>query len=155
MNIADDETTVLVAEARALSEVVGGDRAAALERLAAAVESGPIDDEELVATAGEVAALSLETGRARAVHGPTGVRVLTALWKRSPQGNAVAGELDELNTALTSLRGLAVSDVRVAATGPGSFAITIAAGEYEVRLAVDRHGVRLRSINVGSTGVGE
>jgi hypothetical protein len=40
-------------------------------------------------------------------------------------------------------------------TAPGAFAFTISAGEYELRLAFDRDGVRLRSINVGGGGVGE
>lgn len=153
MKLADDEATVLAAEAQALARAMG-ETGEAYARLAADLEAGRMGD-EVPETAGAVAAVALETGRARAVHGPAGVRALTALWKRSPQGRAVAAELDELNTALSPLRGLPVQDVRVAATGPGSYAVTLSAGEYEVRLAVDRDGVRLRSLNVGGGGIGE
>jgi len=154
VKLAEDEATVLVAEARALAEVMGGDRGEPYARLASAVEDARFDevgDEE----AGTVAALALETGRARAVHGPAGVRALASVWKRSPQGHAVAEDLDELNTALSALRGLELHDVHVAPTAPGAFAITLSSGEYELRLAVDRDGVRLRSINVGGGGIGE
>lgn len=153
MKLAADEATVLMAEAQALADALG-DRGDAYARLAGAAAAGEFD-EGLAEEAGQVAALALETGRARAVHGPAGVRALTAVWKRSPQGHALAGELEDLNTALSPLHGLPVHDVRVAATAPGAFSLTLAAGEYEVRLVVDRDGVRLRSLNVGGGGVGE
>jgi hypothetical protein len=154
MKLAEDEATVLAAEARALAEALGSDRSAEFDRLATSVEGG-VFDENVSEAAGTVAAVALETGRARAVHGPAGVRALVAVWKLSPQGLAVAAELDELNTALTPLRELPVQDLRVAATGPGAYSLTLSAGEYEVRLAVDRDGIRLRSLNVGGGGIGE
>ncbi|HJP66825.1 MAG TPA: hypothetical protein VKA30_11045 [Actinomycetota bacterium] len=154
MKLADDETTVLVAEAKALAEALGDRDGGRFAPLVAALEEGRFD-EETAQRAGHVAAVSLETGRAKAVHGPAGVRALAAVWKRSPQGREAAEALDELNTALSVLRGLPVEDVRVAATAPGAFSLTVSAGEYEARLAVDREGVRLRSINVGGGGVGE
>ena len=155
MKLAEDEATVLVAEARALSEALGDLDGGRYADLARDIEAGHFDETALPEEAGTIAAMALETGRARAVHGPSGVRALTAVWKRSPQGQAAAGEIDELNTALTPLRGLPVNDVKVAVTAPGAFSITISAGEYELRLTVDRDGVRLRTINVGGGGVGE
>jgi hypothetical protein len=155
MKLAEDEAMVLAAEARALSEALGDLDGGRYEELAGDIENGRFDETALPEEAGTIAAMALETGRAKAVHGPAGVRALTAVWKRSPQGHAVAEELDELNTALSPLRGLPVNDVRVAATAPGAFAVTISAGEFELRLAVDRDGVRLRSINVGGGGIGE
>ena len=155
MKLAEDEATVLAVEAKALSEALGDLDGGRYSELADDIEAGRFDQTALPEEAGTIAAMALETGRARAVHGPAGVRALAAVWKRSPQGHAVAEELDELNTALSPLRGLPVTDVRLAATGPGTFAVTISAGEYEMRLAVDRDGVRLRSINVGGGGVGE
>jgi hypothetical protein len=155
LKLADDEATVLVAEAKALSDALGDLDGGRYAELAADIEAGRFDETALPEEAGTIAAMALETGRARAVHGPPGVRALTAVWKRSPQGQAVAEELGELNTALSPLRGLPVNNVRVAATAPGAFAVTISAGEYELRLAIDRDGVRLRSINIGGGGVGE
>ena len=104
---------------------------------------------------GELLALSLETGRARSEHGPAGVRALTAMWRETPQGAQQSQELDGLNQALGALRGLPVGAVRVAASGPGAFAVTVSAGDLEMRLSLDRAGARLRSLNVGGGGVGE
>ena len=100
-------------------------------------------------------ALAVETGRARSVHGPAGVRALIAVWKDTPQGRRAAEQAEELNTALTALRGRTVESVRVLPTGPGTYAVTIGAGDVDVRLTFDRTEATLRSINVGGGGVGE
>ena len=155
MKIAEDERPFLAAEARALAEHL--DEPLARERfetIAAAAEAGEIP-ESLAESVGTLAGLALETGRVRTVHGAPGVRAMVALWKRTPQGEAAADDLEELNTALSALRGLTVESVRVAATAPGSYSFSIAAGDYEVRLIVDRSGVRLASLNVGGGGIGE
>jgi len=155
MKIAEDERPFLAAEARALAEHL--DEPTARHRfrdIAEAAEAGEIPDGWAEAV-GAVAALALETGRVRTVHGPPGVRALIALWKRTPQGEEVVAELEELNTALSALRGYPVESVRVAPSAPGAYSISISAGEYEIRLAVDRSGVRLRSLNVGGGGIGE
>ena len=155
MKIAEDERPFLAAEARALAEHL--DEPTARERfqeIADAAEAGEVPD-GLADAVGSLAALGLETGRVRTVHGPPGVRAMIALWKRTPQGEEAASDLDDLNTALSALRGFPVEAVRVAATAPGAFSIGIAAGEYEIRLAVDRTGVTLKSLNVGGGGIGE
>lgn len=154
MKVGEAERRFLVAEAAALAEQLGGESGLAYREIARAAEQGEVPDEwdERV---GQLLSLSVETGRVRAVHGPAGVRALLALWKETPQGKRVAEELDELNIALSALRGLPLEAIRVAATGPGAHLLTVAAGDYEMRLAVDRHGVRLRSLNVGGGGVGE
>jgi len=155
VKISEDERPILAAEARALAEhldePVARDR---FEQIASSAEDGEVP-ESLADSVGALTSLGLETGRVRSVHGAPGVRAMIALWKRTPQGEAAAGELDELNTALTALRGLPVESVRVAASAPGSYSLTVTAGDYEVRLLVDRSGVRLGSINVGGGGVGE
>jgi hypothetical protein len=45
--------------------------------------------------------------------------------------------------------------VRVLATGPGAYALSITAGDLDVRLTFDREEATLRSINVGGGGIGE
>ncbi len=155
MKVAETDREFLVTEALALAdELPPGEVREAFQEVAWTAEQGDIPD-ELVPRVGELAALALETGRARAVHGPAGVRALTAAWRESPQGRAVVAEVEELNGVLTALGGLPVEGVRVAATGPGSFAVTLTAGAYELRLAFDRDGATLRSLNVGGGGTGE
>jgi hypothetical protein len=155
MNIELDERPFLAAEARALAERLDDPEfRAPYEQMAAAVESGEVPD-EVASAVGALAALALETGRARSVHGPAGVRALIAVWKRTPQGQEMVDEVEELNTALTALRGLPLESVRVAVAGPGAFSISISTLDYEVRLASDRSGIRLASLNVGGGGIGE
>jgi hypothetical protein len=155
MTIEQDERSILAAEARALAERLDDPEfRAPYEQMAAAVEAGEVP-EEVASAVGALAALALETGRARSVHGPAGVRALISVWKRTPQGMQIANEVDELNTALTALRGLPLESLRVAATGPGAFSISIGTPDYEVRLVVDSAGIRLASLNVGGGGIGE
>jgi hypothetical protein len=155
MKIAADERPFLAAEARAIAEDL--DEPSARHRfveIADAAEAGEVPDGWADAV-GALTALSLETGRVRTVHGPPGVRAMVALWKRTPQGEEVAAGVEDLNIALSALRGLPVEAVRVSPAAPGSYSIAISAGPYEVRLAVDRSGVRLRSLNVGGGEIGE
>ena len=155
MKVAETDREFLVTEALALADQLPPGRAReAFQEVAWTAEQGEIP-EELSGRVGELTAVALETGRARAVHGPAGVRALTAAWRESPQGRAVVAEVEGLNAALTALRGLPVEGVRVAASGPGSYAVTLAAGAYELRLAFDRDGATLRSLKVGGGGTGE
>jgi hypothetical protein len=155
MKIGEAERAFVVAEASGLAERLpdGEDRARYAE-IARAAEDGEIPD-HLEGSTGDLVALAIETGRAHAVHGAAGVRALLTVWKQSPRARAIAGELEELNGALSGLRGLPVEGVRVAASGPGAYSFTIAAGDFEMHLAVGRSGVRLQSVNVGGGGVGE
>ena len=155
MKVAEADRAFLVAEAEAFAEQLPDGE---LRQALAAVVSSSADGEvpaELEERVGSIAALSIETGRARSVHGPAGVRGLTALWKDSPQGRRVAEEARELEQALTALRGRSLEAVRVIPTGPGAHAITIAAGGVEVRLSVEIGTVGLRGVNVGGGGIGE
>ena len=77
------------------------------------------------------------------------------VWKETPQGQHAVEKTNDLNQALTSLRGRTIDAVRVMPTAPGSYALSIAAGDVEVRLTFDRQEATLRSINVGGGGVGE
>ena len=154
MRIADDERDVVVAEALALAEQLppGSDRLA-YQELAGAAERGEIPD-EWAGRLGDVLRLALETGRASRVHGPEGTRRLLAVWRQTPQALAIRGATDDVNAALASLEGLPVRSVRVAPTGPGGFSVAVSAGEVEIRLAVEREDVRVRSVGVGLSGGG-
>jgi hypothetical protein len=100
-------------------------------------------------------ALALETGRARTVHGPAGERALAMLWRETPQGREAVDGAAELTRALAALQGFELASVRITATAPSAYALAIAAGDSEVRVAFDRGSARLRSISVGGGGAGE
>jgi hypothetical protein len=154
VRIADDERDVVAGEALALAEQLpSGANRAAYEALASAVAHGDVPD-ELGERLGDVLRLALETGRAGRVHGPEGTRRLMAVWRQTPQARAVGEATNEVNAALAALEGLPVRSVRVVPSGPGAFALTVAAGDVEIRLAVGREDVRLRSVGVGASGDG-
>ena len=155
MKIGPDDREVLTAEATALASALPpGDERDSYLQLAGVAERGEVP-EDWDARVGEVAALALDTGRVRSVHGPAGVHTMLALWKASPQGRMASGPLEDLNFALEAFRDLPVRSLRVSATGPGSYSMSIAAGDVEMRLAIDRSGVVLRTVGVGATGGGE
>jgi hypothetical protein len=155
VKVGETERDVLVTEALALAEQLPeGETRRAYQEIAWAAEHGEVP-EEWDGTVGELISLALETGRARSVHGPAGVRALVALWRDTPQGQATLRSIEDLNEALGALRGQQLDGVRVAATGPGVYSITIGAGDYEMRLSIDRSEVRLQSVNVGGGGIGE
>lgn len=156
MRVREAERPYLKAEALALADALPPSSALrdSCVALADAVEIGdvPVDLEE---PAGDVLALAIETGRARSVHGPAGERALAALWRETPQGRDAVVAADELTEALRALSGFAISAVRVTATAPGAYSVSIAAGDCDVGLVFDRNGARLRGINVGAGGPGE
>ena len=155
MKVGEAEREYVVAEALALAEVVpDGDARVAYQEIAWAADQGEVP-EDLTDRVGELVSLAVETGRARSIHGAAGVRALISVWKDTPQGREVTERAQDLNEALTALRGRTIDGVRVLPTAPGAYALTIAAGDVEVRLTFDRSEATLRSINVGGGGVGE
>jgi hypothetical protein len=157
VNVEPSEREALAAQALALAgELPPGETRSAYRELASAAERGEVPD-DWDERAGEVAALALETGRARAEHGAAGVQGLLAVWRRSPQGRVAAERAEDLTIALSALRDLPLSAIRVRASGPGRSDLTIAAGNHEMRVTMDRHGARLLSVSVGagSSGTGE
>jgi len=155
VKVGEAEREYVVAEALALAELVPeGDSRLEFQEIAWAADQGEVPD-DLTGRVGELVALALETGRARSVHGPAGVRALVSVWKDTPQGRTAQGKIEHLNAALDALRGLPIGSVRVLSTGPGAYTVTISAGDVEVRLTFDRDEATLRSINVGGGGVGE
>ena len=155
MKIGEDERPFLIAEARAYAEHLSDpDTRTAFEQIALTAEQGEVPDELIPHVAG-LLALALESGRTRTVHGPAGVRALLALWKETPRAREMSRSVEDLNVALGALKDLPVRSLRVSPLGPGSYSVSVAAGDLEVRLSVDRSGVTLRSVNVGGGGVGE
>jgi hypothetical protein len=155
MKVGEAEREYVVAEALALAEgLPESDTRHAFQEIAWSADQGEVPD-DLATRVGELAALAVETGRARSVHGAAGVRALLSVWKSTPQGQRASEQAEDLNTALTALRGRAIDSVRVHSTGPGAYTLTLAAGDVELRLTFDRDEATLRSINVGGGGIGE
>jgi hypothetical protein len=155
LRIREAEGECLAAEARALAdELPSGAMRERLLALAAAATDGEVAP-ELEGAAGDLIALSLETGRVRSVHGRAAERALAGLWRETPKGREAVDAAGEINGALAALRGCRLNAIRVVATGPGAYALTVSADDREMNVAFGREAPRLRSINVGATGPGE
>jgi len=155
MRVGEAEREYVVAEALSVAELVSdGESRSAYQEIAWSADHGDVP-EELAGRVGELVALAVETGRARSKHGPAGVRALISVWRDTPQGRTATRKTDDLNAALSVLRGATIGSVRVLTTGPGAYALSITAGHLEVRLTFDREEATLRSVNVGGGGVGE
>ena len=139
---------VALAEAQAVRAMASGngygDR---LAELLAAVDEGEVggDDAE---TLEELLELGLQTGRIRAHYGPGGEQAALSLYRRLPRGAELAESAREVTAALRALQGRELGAVELTAVGPGAFSLSIAAGELEVSLRLDRQGARVANVGV-------
>ena len=139
--VALAETQAVLAMAR---DEAYRDRLASLQ---AAATEGEVDGED-AETLQELLEIGLQSGRVRAVYGPGGERAALATYRRLPNGAAVADSAREVSEALKALEGEELRSVSLAATGPGAFTLSVAAGSAEITIRLDRQGARLHSVGV-------
>ena len=143
-----EEADAVAAAASGYAAVLPPDHAAAYHALAQAAADGVIPD-DLVDAAERVAAVSLQTGRARRDGLVGGESLLTAVYRRTPAGQALAGRAREVNQALEALTGRQLRTARVTARAPGSYSLTLEAEGVAVTLAIDTAGIEVRSLQTG------
>ena len=140
-------------------EVVGEEVAALLQGLHAAPARAPW--EELAAAIGEgavpepllprlesVLEMSLQTGRARKIHGAEGEQSLLRLFHKTPRGAAARRSTEAVNAALKALAGQTIEGLVVTSQGPGVFRLGVSTDRLKLALEVDRHGVTVESLEV-------
>jgi hypothetical protein len=155
-------TTVAVEalELDALQQEVLGEEVAALlaglhspqarvpwEDLAAAVAEGAMP-EPLLARLESALEMSLQTGRARKIHGAEGEQALLRLFHRTPRGAAARRATEAVNAALRALAGQTIEDLLVTSKGPGVFRLGLSTDRCRLALEIDRHGVTVESLEV-------
>ena len=148
VRLTGEAQEVALAEAQAVramaSEESYRERLAAL---VAAASEGEVGEED-AATLDELLELGLQSGRIRAVYGPGGEAAALALYRRLPRGAAVVESAAEVSEALRALEGRELGSIELRAVGPGAFTLSVAAGELELSLRLDRQGVRLSSVGI-------
>ena len=115
--------------------------------LKAAVESMAVSSEHQ-ARLGTIVEVALQSGRIRRLFGPGAELSLNALFQKTPRGREIARSLQELNTALSNLKGDTVEEVSAAARGPGSWALTVKTSGCQLVIRFERDGVRVESLEV-------
>ena len=118
-----------------------------LADLAAALDEGELGPDEQATLEG-VLEVALQTGRIRAVHGPQGEQAALKLYRRLPRGAELGESAAGVTAALQALVGSPLEAVSVQAVGPGAFTLSLAAGELEVSVRLDRQGSRLTSVGI-------
>ena len=137
---------VALAEAQAVRALASGpEYRERLAALVAAIDEGEVDGDDAAALE-ELIELGLQTGRIRAHYGPGGEQAALALYRRLPRGAELAESAREVTAALRSLAGRELGSVELTAVGPGAFTLSLAAGELELSLRLDRQGARVASV---------
>jgi hypothetical protein len=115
--------------------------------LAASVAAGIIGEGE-AATLDKVLEMTLQTGRARRIHGADTEQALLRLFYQTPRGGAARRSTEAVNAALHGLAGQTLEDVVFTVQAPGVFKLGLRTDRCRLGLEIDRHGVTLDSLEV-------
>jgi hypothetical protein len=149
MRLLDDERQVLLAEIDALApQLRNAEAREVYVELRAAVEASDVP-EGLLPTLERLLELGLETGRIREVHSAHGEMAAVRVFQRTPKGAALKATCEEANAALESLRDQPLENLAFSVRGPGAFTLTLETEQAHLTVHIDRHGVRVRSVEVG------
>jgi hypothetical protein len=149
MNLSEDERELLLTEvAQALDQVRSPELRIRYEELMTAVDQSEVP-EDLLEPLQTLLEVGLESGRVRKVHLAPGEMAARRLFARTPKGKALEAGAAEVNRALEAVAGHPIEEARVAATGPGSFSLTLTTDEGTLLFQFSRAGVTLRSVEVG------
>jgi hypothetical protein len=139
---------VALGEAQAVLALVHDpERRGRLADLVAAIQDGDLADDDAQALE-ELLELGLASGRIRGLYGPEGEQAALKAYRRLPGGRALSDGAAEVSEALAALEGKTLEQVRVQATGPGSFLVTLAVDGLELSVRLDRAGARVHSVGV-------
>jgi len=139
--LAGEAREVALAEAQAVLAAGG-----AAAGLVAEIDEGEVVEE--VERLEQILELGLQSGRIRALYGPGGEQAALGVYRRLPRGAEAAESAREVSKALAALAGRELRSVELRAVGPGAFSLSLAAGELELDLRLDRQGARLGSVGV-------
>jgi hypothetical protein len=147
LTLDDDERDLVTLELDALLPALSGDRLSRYEALRAAVAAGEVPA-ELTAPLASTIELALQTARARQLYRAEGETILTNLFRRTPRGKELAGQLADVNKALRALNGHPVKNVGVRMRTIGHFTVTVATEALTLTLAVRPDNVNVETVEV-------
>lgn len=146
--IRGEAAEVALAETQAvLAHVRHPERRGTLADLAAAIGDGRLGDDDAQALE-VVLEQGLAAGRIRGLYGPEGEQATLTTYRRLPAGRALADSARAVSDTLTMLAGRTLEHVRIQATAPGSYLVTVAVDGLELAVRLDRTGARLHTAAV-------
>jgi hypothetical protein len=148
VRVSGEAAEIALAETQAvLAHVLDEDRRGRLADLLAAVRDGAVDGPDADALE-EVLGLGLQTGRVRALYGPDGEQAALRVYRRLPGGRRLGESAREVTDALGGLAGRTLEAVRLQATGPGTWTVTVTTDTLELAVRLDPGGARLATVAV-------
>lgn len=149
LTLAPAEQAVLAAEIGPFAATLRDPRLRArYEALGASVQAGAIPADAL-GLVEALAELLLPTQRVRREHGPEAERALAAVYDRTPRGVGRRQAAREVNEALAALEGQTLGGLRFSPT-PAGHRLVVTTDRGQVQLVIDRAGVRVESVDLGS-----
>jgi hypothetical protein len=144
-----DVQELLLEELKAFAaSVPDQERPAGFGALQGAVEQGELPD-SLLGPVGNLLEVGLQTGRIRQFHRAPGEQALLRLFAQTPNGQAHARAVAEVNSALERLAGQEVESLRVVMRVPGSYLLQIGTDACEITLRFTPDGAGVESVAVG------
>ncbi len=106
---------------------------------------------ELTPSLGAIVEVALSTGHIRNTFGPAAELALSALFQKTPRGEAILGSMRELNRALAKLKGRPLEEISASLRKPGVYALTIKSNGYRIVVRFDHDGAGVESVEVGGS----
>ncbi|HEX5715673.1 MAG TPA: hypothetical protein VF179_05905 [Thermoanaerobaculia bacterium] len=148
VDIDPAQREILLAEIEGVLETVREPEARArYEELAGAVAEGIVED-GLLGSLEALTEMSLQTGRARKLHGAESEQALLRLFHRTPRGAAARQATESVNQALKGLAGQVLEDMLFTVQAPGVYRLGLSTDRVRLALQIDRHGVTVESLEV-------
>lgn len=148
LDIDPGQREVLLAEIEGVLATVREPRARApYEDLAGAVTAGTIE-EPLLGPLEALIEMSLQTGRARRLHGAESEQALLRLFHRTPRGSAARRATEAVNEALRTLAGQTLEEALFTVRAPGVYRLGVKTDRFRLALEIDRHGISVESLEV-------
>lgn len=117
------------------------------EELAGAVETGAVE-EPLLGRLESLVEMSLQTGRARKLHGAESEQALLRLFQKTPRGLAARRSTESVNEALRGLTGQVLEGMLFTIQGPGVYRLGLSTDRVRLAVEIDPYGVTVESLEV-------
>ena len=147
--LSEDEAVAVAETVTAFVSALPPGREGPYLELADSAASGEIPADQLPMLE-RVCALALETGKARQLGKAETERLVTAVFRRTPTGKAMAEQTADVNKMLAQFAGRTLKSARISGRMPGRYQLDLVMDGIEVAIAIEPEGLEVRSLQAGS-----
>ena len=148
LELSEPEAVAVAEVAAAFAAVLPEDRRGPFEELVQSAADGTVPVEKLPDLE-RVCVLALETGRARVLGKAETERLVNAVYRRTPGGQALTQEAGEINAVLTGLTGKTLQQARIFCKMPGRYQLDLIVDGVDVAISLEPEGPEVRSLQTG------